>query len=199
MPGRVLEQTAANVDIEQPVPDPNDCLPPGEKPLVITKLSPGWIAVTDREFFACHPNRDPIVTRTFRSNVTQMSVRRSGGGSVFGYVPAALLYAVAALFFGVLLRSLTIEELLSIPDAPGAGQIETIVQTLGLVTGHFGTALVLTGILTGLSAIAVVTHWFFSRDVVFVLERGEADPIECRTTRTVGIRALREIESELAG
>lgn len=189
----------ARRDLNRSRPDPADCLAPGEELIVTGSLSPGWIAVTDREFLLYHPDRDPAVVRTSRQNVTGLVVRRTGGRSFLGYVPALVLYAVLGSVFGVLMLSLSPEALISIPDAPGSGEIETIVRAFGWAVGLLGTVLVFTGILAALVVVTLLGYWFVSRDVAFVLERGDAEPIERPTTRAVGTRALREIESELTG
>lgn len=187
----------ARVDLDTSTPEPTDCLPPGEEPIVTASPSPGWVAVTDREILAFHPENDPAVDRTDRPNVTGLAVRRTGGQPFLGYVPGAGLYALAASVFGAILLAVSPDSLIAIPDAPGAGQLETIVRTLGWAMGLLGTVLVFTGILAALIAVAVVAYWLLSRDVALVIERGDADPIECPTTRATGTRALRELEAAL--
>lgn len=186
------------VEVDRPTPEPTDCLPAGEEPIATAPLSPGWIAVTDREFLTFHPENEPPVDRTDRANVTGLAVHRTGGRAFFGYVPGAVLYAVAATVFGALLLTFSPEDLIVIPDAPGAGGVETTVRTLGWATGLLGTVLVFTGILAALIAATVVAYWLLSRDVVIAVERGDADPIECPTTRATGTRALRELERTLS-
>jgi hypothetical protein len=187
----------ARADIDRATPDPEDCLPPGEQPEVTVELSPGWVAITDREFLLFHPDRDPAFTRTPLANVTGLLVRRTGGQPLIGYVPGAILYALFGTVPGSLLLSVSPGGLIAIPEAPGSGQIETIVQTLGWAMGLLGTVLVFSGILAALLAVAVVGYWLLSREVALVIERGEADPIEYPTTRSTGTRAIRELETEL--
>lgn len=189
----------ARIDLDPSTPRPTDCLVPGEEPIVTASLSPGWIAITEREFLAYHPEKEPPVERTDRANVSGLVVRRTGGGTFLGYVPGAMLYALAASVFGVLLLALSPETLISIPNAPESGQLETIVRTLGWAMDLLGTMLVFTGILAALLTVAVVAYWLRSRDVAIVIERGGADPIECPTTSATGTRAIRELESNLPG
>jgi hypothetical protein len=189
----------AEADIGRSAPDPADCLAPGEEPVATASLSPGWIAVTDRELIAFRPDGEPPLVRIDRANATGLAVKRTGGRPFVGYVPGAVLYAVAASAFGTLLLSVSPSGLIAIPDAPGAGQLETIVRTLGWAMGLLGTVLVFTGILAGLIAAVVFTYWLFSREVALVVERGGAEPIECPTTRAVGTRALRTLEAALGG
>ncbi len=189
----------ARVDVDRPTPKPVDCLPPGEEPIATVSLSPGWIAVTDREFLAFHPENDPSIDRTDRANVTGLLVRRTGAETFLGYVPWAVLYAIGASVFGAILLAVSPESVIAVPDAPGAGGVETIVLTLGWAMGLLGSVLVFTGILAALIATVVVGYWLLSRDVVLVIERGSADPIECPTTRTTGTHALRELNQKLFG
>ncbi len=187
----------AEADLDQSRPEPTDCLPPGEEPTVTASLSPGWVAVTDREILAFHPDNDPTLARTLRPNVTGLVVRRAGGQTFLGYAPGAVLYALAAMGFGSLLLAVSPENLIAVPDAPGAGQIETIVQTLGWAMGLLGAVLVFSGILAGLIAAVVVVYWLLSKEVAFVIERGEADPIECPTTRATGTRVLSRLKAAI--
>lgn len=187
----------AKVDLDRPRPKPKDCLPPGEQPLATASLSTGWIAVTDREFLAFRPDDDPALVRADRPNVIGLAVRRAGGRTFLRYVPAAAIYAVAASVFGVLLLAISPEQFIAVPDAPGAGSLETIVLTLGWAMGILGSVLLFTGILAALIAIVVPLHWLFSNEVTFVIERSGSDPIECPTTRADGTRALRELKAEL--
>lgn len=189
----------AEADIERPTPEPADCLAPGEEPIATASLSPGWIAVTDRELLAFRPEGAPPLVRIDRANVTGLAVRRAGGQRFLGHTPGAILYAVAGSALGALLLSVSPRRLIAVPDAPGAGQLETIVRTLGWAMGLLGTVLLFTGVLAGLVAVAVLAYWLLSREVALVIERGGADPIECPTTRTVGTRTLRELETALAG
>lgn len=188
----------ARADIDCSIPEPIDCLPPGEEPIVTASLSPGWVAVTEREFLAFHPETDPSVNRTDRPNVTGLVVRRTGGQTYVEYVPRAVLYALLASVFGAILLSVSPDGIIAIPDAPGAAQLETIVLTLGRAMGLLGLMLVFTGILAGLLAVVVVAYWLLSGDVALVIERGDAEPIECPTTRAIGTSALRELEATLA-
>lgn len=188
----------AEVDIERPDPEPSDCLPPGEEPMATASLSPGWIAITDREILTFHPDSEPALARVDRANATGFVVRRAGGRALLGYVPSAFLYALVASAFGAILLFVSPAGLITIPDAPGAGQLETIVRTLGWAVNLLGTVLVFTGILAGLIVVVVLAYWLVSREVALVIERGEAEPIECPTTRATGTRALRELERALA-
>lgn len=188
----------ARIDVQQPDPKPADCLPPGESPIVSTDLSPGWIAVTDRELLRYHPDRDPSVVRIPRPNVTGLVVRRAGGRSLLQYAPWALVYTIGALFVGAVLLTVSPGELIAVPDAPGAGQLDTIVQALGVATRLLGVVLLFTGILAGLGVISVVGYWLVSRNVVLVIERGDAEPVECPTNQQTGQRALRELRDVFA-
>jgi hypothetical protein len=185
------------IDVDGGDPDPVDCLPPGESPIASTGLSPGWVAVTERELLRYHPDRDRAVVRTPRQNVTGVVLRRAGGRSLLTHVPKALAYALAALVVGVGLLSISPAQLLTVPDAPGAGEIGTIMRTLGWASRLLGTILVFSGILAGLAAVTVVGYWLFSRDVTLVIERGDADPIECPTNRQAGQRAIQELRAVL--
>jgi hypothetical protein len=187
------------VEIEPPDPEPADCLPPGESPITSSDLSPGWIAVTNRELLRYHPEQTPALVRTARQNVTGIAVRRAGGRSFLQYVPKAFAYAIVALVVGSVLLSVSPEQFISVPDAPGAGEIGTIVQLLGTAMGLLGVVLVFTGILAGLAVVTVIGYWLFSRDVTLVIERGSAEPIECPTNQQAGKRAIRELRDVFSG
>lgn len=190
------------IDVNPPDPEPADCLPPGETPKAAVSLSPGWIAVTDREFLRYHPECDPAVARAERWSVDSVALRRRGGRALLGYVPGAALYAVVAVAVGGLLLAVSPSEVVAVPDAPGTGGVETIVGTLAWASRLLGSVLLFSGILVGLCAVAVVGYWFLSDDVAVVLDRGSADAIECPTDRRAGQRAidtLREADPERAG
>jgi hypothetical protein len=186
------------IDVESRAPDPEECLPPGEAPIASVGLSPGWVAITDRELLRYHPDRDPIVVRTLRPNVTGVVVRRAGGRSLLSSVPKIGLYAIVAVVVGGLLLSVSPAEFLSVPDAPGAGELETIIAALARALWLLGVVLVFSGILAGLIAATIVGYWLFSRQVTLVIERGTADPIECPTSQHAGRRAIRELEPVLS-
>jgi hypothetical protein len=44
-----------SVELSDPAPDPGDCVPPCEEPRSVADLSPGWIALTDRELLVTTP------------------------------------------------------------------------------------------------------------------------------------------------
>jgi len=190
----VLDRT----ELPSSTPDPEDRLLPGETPVATVTLSPGWVAVTDRSVLSYHPERDPAVVRTPRPNVTSVALRRTGGRRLLGYVPGALVYALAALLFGALLLAVSPGELVAVPDAPGAGGLESIVRTLGWASRLLGTVLVFSGILIGLGVAVVVGYWLSAREVALVVERGSADPIECPTDRRAGRRALAALRDALS-
>lgn len=187
------------VDIDRPAPEPADCLCPHEEPTATVGLSPGWVAVTDRELLVFHPDQDPALTRTPRPNVSGIAVRRAGARTFLPYVPKIALLALFSAVFGVILLSVSPDGLVTIPDAPGSGQLEGIVGALGSAMRLLGVVLVFVAVLAVLSATVVVGYWLLSRDVVLAIERGNADPIECPTTRTNGTRVLRKLEPELTG
>ena len=190
----VLDRT----DVPSSAPDPEDRLLPDETPVAAVSLSPGWVAVTDRNVRVYRPDRDPALVRTPRPNVTSVALRRTGGRALLGYVPGALLYALAALAVGALLLAVSPADLVAVPDAPGAGGLESIVRTLGWASRLLGTVLVFSGILLGLGAVAVVGYWLSAREVAVVVERGAADPIECPTDRRAGQRAVATLREALS-
>ena len=186
------------VDVDSDDLDPMDCLPPGETPLEVSKHPTGWIAVTERDLFVYRSERDPALVRVLRPNVTGLVVRRAGGESLIGYVPAAVLYAFAAVAVGVLLSAVSPTELIAVPDAPGVGGMATIVQTLEWASRLLGAVLVFSGILAGLIGAVVFTYWLFSHNVALVIERGSADPIDCPTDRRTGRQAIQELGDALS-
>ncbi|MFO7925201.1 MAG: hypothetical protein ACQET5_05000 [Halobacteriota archaeon] len=186
------------IDIDPDDPEPTDCLPPDETPITTATLSPGWITLTDRAFLSYHPGRDPAIVRTQRQNVTGISLRRSGGRSLLRYVPIGGLYALAALGVGVVLLMISPADLVTVPDAPGIGGLETIVRTLGWASDLLGVVLLFSGVLVGLGAAVIVGYWLTSSEVALVFERGTAEPIECPTDRDTGILAIRTLRNGLS-
>ena len=187
------------VEVGAADPRPEECLPPGEAPLSTTDLSPGWVAVTERELLLYHPDRDPPVDRVLRANVTGLALRRAGGRQFLGHAPAALLYALGGAVVGALLLMLEPTQFVTMPENAPLESFSTIVRTMGWGMNVLGAALVFTAILAGLGALAVAAHWLVSREVTFVVERGDADPLECPTTRTAGQRTVRSVGEALRG
>lgn len=186
------------VELQPENPSPADVLPPGEVLRTTVELSPGWIAATDREILTYHPDRDPAMVRTPRHNVTGIAVRRAGGRRFVSYVPLALFSAVGSLAVGLGLLAVSPSQFVTMPEGTAGGQLATIVETLGWAMNLLGSVLVFVGILTALTAVVVVGYWLASRDVTLVVERGEADPVECPTTRQRGQEAVRELRESLA-
>lgn len=183
-------------EVDAGEPSPVECLPRGEEPLVAVDLSPGWVAVTDRQVVAYRPDRTPPVRRLDRPNLTGVAVKRAGGGAFLQYVPHASAYAFGALLSGFGLLTVDPRSYVSVPDGPSGDRLTGLADALGWTFDMLGVALVFTGILAILVAGAVLTHWLLSREVTLVVERGDAEPIECPTTRPAGVRAvdaLREV------
>ncbi len=187
----------ARVDVADDSPDPADCLPPGEEPLARAELSPGWVAVTDRELLAYRPGREPPLVRVPRPNVTGLSVRRAGARRVVGYVPAVAAGAVVALLAGGLLLAVDPTAFVTLPDAPGVEPVARLVGAFARGLRLLGTVLLFAGLFGLLSAAAAVGYWLLSRSVTLRVERGGADPVECPTTRGAGRRALRTLAAAL--
>jgi hypothetical protein len=182
----VVERAA----VERTAPEPGDCLPPCESPLATADLSPGWVAVTDRELLVYHPDRNPRVGRSLRANVTGLAVRRAGGRSLLGWVPPALLYGLGGVVCGLLLLAVEPTQFVTVPPDSPVEAISTVLRTLGWATDLLGAVLVFAGILAGLGALAVTAYWLLSDEVTFVVELGEHDRLECPTTLPAGRRAI---------
>lgn len=171
-------------------PEPEECLPPCESPVATADLSPGWVAVTDRELLVYHPDREPTVGRSLRANVTGLSVRRAGARSLLGWVPAAVLYGVGGVLIGLLLLAVDPTGLVTVPSETPVDAISTVLRTLGWATDLLGAVLVFAGILAALGALAVTAYWLVSDEVTFVVELGEESRLECPTTLPAGRRAI---------
>lgn len=189
----------SRIDVPHETPSPVDCLPPGEEPTATAGLSPGWVAVTDRELVTYHPERTPAVERAVRANVTGLSVRRAGGRIDVGYLPLIAAYAVGALAFGVALLALDPMSYITLPQAPGVGPVRTVVVTFARGIQLFGMVLVFTGLLAFLVALAATGEWLVSRNVTLHIERSGREPIECATTRSDGTGALRTLADVFEG
>lgn len=182
------------LSVEESRPEPESVLPPGETPDATARLSPGWVAVTDRVVVSYHPESEPPLVETPRANVAGLAVRRAGGRRFLGYVPTAVLYGLLAGVLGAVLLSVSPGDLLAVPEAPGASAIERTIRTLGMAARLLGTVLVFAGVLLVLGAVATVAYWLFSRRVVLAVEREGAAPIELPATKSTGRRAIADLE-----
>lgn len=182
------------LDVDRPEPTPSDCLPECEEAVATVELSPGWIAATRRELFTYHPDRDPAVVRMPLSNVTGVAVRRAGGQAFVGYLPVGVLYAFGALALGFGLLAVDPNRFVDISGTGPTRQLLSIVDATARAMDLLGSFLVFTGVLSGLAIATVLGYWLVSREVSLVVERGQADPIECPTTRHAGTRALQELD-----
>ena len=186
-----------SVTVDPAAPEPEDCIGPGEATVARADLSPGWVALTDRELLVYHPDRAPPVGRTLRVNVTGLTVRRAGARGLLGYAPMASLYAVGGLVVGLSLLWVRPTQFVTLPDAPGVGSFASMVTTLGWAMNLLGAVLVFTSILAGLGAVAVAGYWLASSDVTLVVERGGGEDLECPTTLPAGQRAARTLREAL--
>lgn len=184
-------------DLDTTPPAPEACLPPGETTVARADLSPGWIAVSERELLVYHPDRDPPVGRILRPNVTGVALRRVGGRRLLGYVPTALLFAVGGVLVGLLLLSIEPTTFVSLPRDMPLDSFSTIVQSLGWAMDVLGAMLVFSAILSGVGAATVAGYWLLSREVVIAIERGSAESIECPATRAAGQRAVRTLRETM--
>lgn len=185
------------VDVDRAVPEPADCLPPCETPVARADLSPGWVALTDRELLVYHPERSPRVGRTLRANVTGLAVRRAGARRLLGYVPMAVMYGVAGLVVGLSLLWVKPTAFVTLPEGSAVGSFATMVTTVGWAMNMLGAVLVFTSILAALAAVAVAGYWLASSDVTLVVERGGGEKLECPTTSPAGRRAVETMREEL--
>lgn len=190
--------TLDRIDLEPSDPTPADCIPPDVTPISVSEHPSGWIAVTHRNLFVYRSERDPAVVRLARPNVTGLAVRRAGLQSFLRYVPMALLYACFGIIVGILLLTVSPDALITLPETPGVGGGEMILQTLQWTVQLLGVVLAFSGILAGLAGTTIITYWFVSGDVAFSIERGAADEIECAMNRQAGQRILRELEDVLS-
>lgn len=182
------------LDVDRQEPTPNDCLPEYEEAVATVDLSPGWIAATRRELFTYHPDRDPAVVRTPLPNVTGVAVRRAGGQAFVGYLPVGVLYAFGALALGFGFLAVEPIQYVDVSASGPTSQLLGIVHAFGRAMDLLGAFLVFTGVLAGLAIATVLVYWVVSREVSLVIERGQADPIECPTTRHAGTRALQKLD-----
>lgn len=178
------------IAVDPAAPEPDDCLAPSESPVVTADLSPGWIALTDRELLVYHPDREPPVGRALRANVTGLAVRRAGARRLLGYAPMAALYAVGGLLVGLALLSVEPTQFVALPEGSPVDSFVTIVRTLGWATNLLGAVLVFTSVPVGLGVVVVAGYWLVSSDVTLVVERGGGDELECPTTLPAGKRAV---------
>lgn len=186
-----------SVAVEPGAPDPEDCIAPCESTVARADLSPGWVALTDRELLVYHPEREPPVGRSLRVNVTGLTVRRAGASHLLGYAPMSVLYAIGGLVVGLSLLWVQPTQFVTLPDGPGVGSFATMVTTLGWAMNLIGAGLVFTSILAGLGAVAVAGYWLASSDVTLVVERGGGEDLECPTSLPAGQRAAGTLREAL--
>lgn len=185
------------VTVDPAAPEPEDCLTPCESTVARADLSPGWVALTDRELLVYHPEREPPVGRSLRVNVTGLTVRRAGARDLLGYAPLASLFAVGGLLVGLSLLWVEPTQFVTLPDGPGVGSFASMITSLGWAMDLIGAALVFTSILAGLGAVAVAGYWLASSEVTLVVERGGGEDLECPTTLPAGQRAARSLREAL--
>lgn len=200
MPSETATQPGVitRVDVEASTPTPSDCLHPDEQVLATTRLSPGWVTVTDRELITYHPERAPAVVRTARPNVTGVLLRRAGGRSLVQHIPIAVLYAIGSLVVGLLLVSVDPMAYVTVPTTGPTDPLLAIVQTFGWAMNVLGSVLVFSALLAVLGVLVAIAYWLTSRNVTLVVEQGDAASIECPTTRQSGIRAVRTLQKTLS-
>lgn len=186
------------VDVDHAAPEPGDCLPPCEAPVARADLSPGWVALTDRQLLVYHPEREPHVGRTLRANVTGLTIRRAGARRLLGYVPMAGLFAVCGLVVGLSLLWVEPTEFVTLPEGAAVGSFATMVTTLGWAMNTLGAVLVFASVLAALAGVVVAGYWLASSEVTLVVERGGDEQLECPTTLPAGQRAARAMRAELA-
>lgn len=186
-----------SVAVDHGAPEPEDCIAPCESTAARADLSPGWVALTDRELLVYHPEREPPVGRSLRVNVTGLSVRRAGARQLLGYAPMSVLYALGGMVVGLSMLWVRPTQFVTLPEGPGVGSFASMVTTLGWAMNLIGAVLVFTSILAGLGAVAVAGYWLASSDVTLVVERGGGEDLECPTTLPAGQRAARTLREAL--
>jgi hypothetical protein len=190
-------RTVRRVSVEPPVPEPADCVPPGEPITTRASLSGGWLAVTPRQLLVYRTDREPRLVTVPRPNVTGVAIRRSGDGPVVRYAPRIAGYGVVGILVGLLLGALVPAASVDIPqDSPAAGALGFVtVLTGGLQL--LGNAAVLFGAVALVGALGTLGYRLATGGRVVVVEVAGASPVRCRAAGGGERRALRRIEDAL--
>jgi hypothetical protein len=190
-------RTVRRVSVEPPVPEPADCVPPGEPITTRVSLSGGWLAVTPRQVLVYRTDREPRLMTVPRANVTGVAVRRSGDGPVVRYAPRVAAYGVVGILVGLLFGALVPAASVDIPqDSPAAGAFGFVtVLTGGLQL--LGDAAILFGAVAVVGALGALGYRLATGGRVVVVEVAGASPVRCRAAGGGGRRALRRLGSAL--
>lgn len=186
-------RTVRHVSVEPSVPEPADCLPPGETVEVAVDLSGGWLAVSGRQVLVYRTDRDPPLLTVPLPNVTGVALRRAGDGPVLRYAPRFAAYGLVSVIVGLLLGALMPSTAVEVPqDSPAAGTfgfVRLLTDGLGLL----GDAAVLLGVIVMIGALGALGYRLATGGRVVVVKRAGDSVVRCTAAGSSGRRALQQL------
>jgi hypothetical protein len=190
-------RTVRRVSVDPPTPDPEDCVPPGERVAATVDLSDGWLAVTDRQVLAHRGDRDPPLVTVPRPNVAGVALRRAGDGPVMRYAPRIAVYGLLVLGMGLLFGALVPATAVEVPqDSPAAGSLGFVsALTSGLEL--LGDLAVLVGALALVGGAGAFGYRLLAGSRFVVVERADGSVVRCDADGRGAKRAIRELEAAL--
>lgn len=186
-------RTVRRVSVEPSVPQPADCLPPGEAVEAAVDLSGGWLAVSGRQVLVYRTDRDPPLLTVPLQNVTGIALRRAGDGPVLRYAPRIAAYGLVSVIVGLLLGALLPSTAVEIPqDSPAAGTFG-FVRLLTDGIGLLSDAAVLLGVIVMVGALGALGYRLATGGRVVVVERAGGSVVRCTAAGGSGRRALQQL------
>jgi hypothetical protein len=186
-------RTVRRVSVEPSVPEPADCLPPGESVDAAVELSDGWLAVSGREVLVYRTDRDPPLLTVPLPNVTGVALRRAGDGPVLRYAPRIAAYGLVSVIVGLLLEALVPSTAVDVPQGSPAAGAFGFVRLLTDGIGLLGDAAVLLGVVVMIGALGALGYRLATGGRVVVVEQAGGSGVRCTAAGGSGRRALRQL------
>lgn len=190
-------RTVRRVAVEPPVPEPADCVPPGESVTTQVSLSDGWLAATPREVLVYRTDREPPLVTVARPNVTGLAIRRSGDGPVIRYAPRIAAYGLVGVLVGLLFGALVPAAAVDIPqDSPAAGSLGFVTMLTGGLQ-LLGDLAVLFGVVALVGGLGALGYKLATGGRVLLVEVAGNRSVQCRSAGGNERRALRQLRAAL--
>lgn len=190
-------RTVRRVSVEPPVPEPADCVPPGEPVTTQASLSDGWLAVTPRQVLVYRTDREPPLVTVPRPNVAGVAIRRSGDGPVVRYAPRVAAYGFVGILVGLLFGAMVPAASVDIPqDSPAAGAFGFVTMLTGGLQ-LLGDLAILVGAVALVGALGALGYRLATGGRVVLVEVAGDASVPCRAAGGNDRRALRRIRDAL--
>ncbi|WP_251343118.1 hypothetical protein [Haloplanus halophilus] len=174
----------------------------GEDVVAEAPLGAGWAAVTTHRVLAYNPAADG---RRFeavdRPNVSSVSVDAAGDRRLLGWGLRALLYGLAGVGGGGVLRATNLVGTLSMEaGATGAapvGSVLAVTDALAAALATLATLLLVGGLALVAASLGLFGQYLRTRQPALVVERFGDDPVRLSAPRADGERAARSLSGAL--